>query len=264
MNPVQVRTVHTARMDMDYVIFGEGRKSFVILPGISIKPITLSAAALEGGFRRFTEEYTVYVFDRRTGLADGCTVEEMADDTADAMAALGISGAYVFGASQGGMMALVLAARYPALVNRVIAASASAHLEGEYAALMAEWERLARAGSAQALNRSMFGNLYTRAYLDKFRDAIAAVENDGTAGELARFAAMAHACLTFDFREELANVRCPVLVPCAEGDTVLGADASRLIAARTGGTLVVYPDYGHAVYDEAPDFLDRIREFFRG
>lgn len=264
MDPVQVRTVHTDRLDMDYVIFGGGRKSLVILPGISIKPITLSAAALEGGFRRFAEEYTVYVFDRRSGLADGCTVEEMTDDTADAMKALGISGADVFGASQGGMIALVLAARYPALVAKAVVASSSAHLEERYAALLTEWARLARAGRVRELNRSVFAHLYTREYLDTYRDIFAAMETDGTPDELARFAAMSDACVTFDFRGELANVHCPVLVACAECDTALGADASRLIAERTGGTLVVYPRYGHAVYDEAPDFRDRMWDFFRG
>ena len=47
-----------------------------------------------------------------------------------------------------------------------------------------------------------------------------------------------------------------------EGDKVVTADASREIADRLGCELYLYPDsYGHCVFDEAPDYKDRILNF---
>ena len=66
----------------------------------------------------------------------------------------------------------------------------------------------------------------------------------------------------------LANLKCPTLVLGAELDRTLGVIASREIAEaleRNGVPveLYVYENYGHAAYDEAPDFRSRILEFLK-
>ena len=55
----------------------------------------------------------------------------------------------------------------------------------------------------------------------------------------------------------------PMLVVGSLGDDVMTAEASRQIADSAGGTLRMYGrEFPHAVYDEAPDFLEKVREFF--
>ena len=94
---------------MDYFSFGRGKKTFVILPGLSIQSVMGAAGAVEAGYAAFSEDFTVYVFDRRLDLPPVYRIEDMARDTAEAMRALSLSDVYLFGASQGGMIAQVIA-----------------------------------------------------------------------------------------------------------------------------------------------------------
>ena len=80
--------------------------------------------------------------------------------------------------------------------------------------------------------------------------------------ELRRFSVQARAISDFDAYSELDKIKCPTLVLGVEGDKVVTADASREIADRLGCELYLYPDsYGHCVFDEAPDYKDRILNF---
>ena len=98
---------------MDHIVFGHGEKSFVILPGLSMHSVMGAADAIAEAYKDFCEEYTVYVFDRAKNIHDGYTVRNMAEDTAKAMRRLNIEKADVFGASQGGMIAMYLAIDHP-------------------------------------------------------------------------------------------------------------------------------------------------------
>ena len=73
----------------------------------------------------------------------------------------------------------------------------------------------------------------------------------------------------YDVREELHNIKCPTFVVGCEGDRVFGPEASRQIyeGVSMGNDkceLYIYDDsYGHAVYDEAPDFKERLYNFMK-
>lgn len=71
-------------------------------------------------------DFTVVTYDRRGTLRssrDGwpCDAAQHADDAAGLLTLLGLSGADVFGASAGGIVAVQLALRHPAIVRRVLA-----------------------------------------------------------------------------------------------------------------------------------------------
>ena len=143
--------VATESFTMRYFRFGHGEKTFVILPGISVQSVTLSAEAVAEAYAGLAERCTVYVFDRSETLPDRYTVEDMADDTAEAMAALGLRGVYLFGASQGGMMALVIAIRHPELVGKLVLGSTSSRITDEQFAVLSHWAELARQGDRVGL-----------------------------------------------------------------------------------------------------------------
>ena len=48
----------------------------------------------------------------------------------------------------------------------------------------------------------------------------------------------------------------------AKKDKIVTAEASLEIAQRLGSELVLYEEYGHAVYEEAKDFNQCIYDFF--
>ena len=89
--------------------------------------------------------------------------------------------------------------------------------------------------------------------------------NDGlTEQDLRRFSVQARAIQTFDAYGDLEGITCPVLVIGVKDDKVLTGEASEEIAAKLGCELYMYPNtYGHCVFDEAPDYKDRIMHFFK-
>lgn len=260
---MEIQCLKTAEYEMEYFCFGSG-KPFVIIPGVSVKPITCSAAAVAAGFADFAAKYTVYVFDRRKAVPPGHSVSDMADDLIAAMRALGLSGADVFGASQGGMIAQLVAARAPELVRRLVLGSTLARQNRVSLAVFARWRQLAEAGVPAPLNRDITEKVYSEAFRTKYRRAFAHLENEGTPEELQRFAVLAEACRSFDASGELEKIACPVLVIGAAQDHVLTGEASEELAQALSCPLYIYEDYGHAVYDEAPDYRARLLRFFAG
>ena len=119
-------------IEMDYCVFGKGRRNFVILPGLSVKSVMLSAQAVEDAYKVFADEYRVWLFDRRRNMPETYSISEMAEDTAVVMEYLGLEGAYVFGASQGGMIAQVLAMEHPELVRKLVIGSSAARVESNW------------------------------------------------------------------------------------------------------------------------------------
>jgi hypothetical protein len=67
---------------MDYITFGEGEKTLVLIPGLSFKTVRKFAEAFSFMYRIFGKDYTVYAFDRKRQLPIGYTIKNMADDLA--------------------------------------------------------------------------------------------------------------------------------------------------------------------------------------
>ena len=108
--------------DMDYISFGNGNKSLVIIPGLgdALKTVKGSAVTFALMYKLFAKDYKVYVFSRKNKLKQDCSTRDMATDLADVMNQLNITKAFVLGVSQGGMIAQYLAIDYPELVEKLV------------------------------------------------------------------------------------------------------------------------------------------------
>ena len=265
---IPIETVRTDRFSMDFFRFGKGEKTLVILPGLSVQSVMAAADAVAAAYQSLTDRYTIYVFDRRADLPETYPVGEMARDTAEAMQALGLKQVCLFGASQGGMMAQVLAIEYPELVGRMVLGSTAARVGEEQYRVLEEWIRLAKEGDRAGLYLAFGREIYPPNLFEQYREALLAAAGTVTDAELARFVVLAEGTKNFDVVPELDRIRCPVMAVGVFDDAVLGADATMEIAEKLDSLpdfrLYIYAGYGHAAYDTAPDYRQRILRFFEG
>ncbi len=258
-----VNTVDKGDLKMDYIKFGKGKKNFVIIPGLSIHSIMGSASAIEEAYSSFTNKYTIYVFDRAKNIKDGYSIRDMAKDTAAAMRELNIDNAFIFGASQGGMIAQYIAIDYPKLVNKLILGSTLSKPNETSKSVVNEWITLAEKRDENALLDSFVNKVYSPTTVETYGKSVIEANKGITEEEYERFIILAKACETFNSYDELSKIQCPVLVIGCEGDKVLTADGSKEIADRLGCEIYLYSDiYGHGVYDEASDYKEKCICFF--
>ena len=265
---IRIETVSTDTFSMDYFRFGKGDKTLVILPGISAQSIMGLADAVADEYRVFMNDYTVYVFDRRKELPAAYPVLEMARDTAKAIRALGLEKTDLFGASQGGMIAMVIAVEQPDLVRKLALASTSACVDEEkYNTAIAGWVSLARSGNREKLYLTFGEDVLPQNAYEEAKAMLAEASKTVTDKELEHFIILAEGMKGFDVTKDLNKINCPVLVAGSLDDNVLGAAAAVKIAENLNiqkePVLYMYNGYGHAVYDTAPDFRDRLLEWFR-
>lgn len=248
---------------MEYSVFGKGPKNFVMIPGLSIHSVLLSADAIADAYRMFSDDFTVYVVDPSKDITDSYTVRNMADDIAAFMESKGIADAYVFGASLGGMAAMCLAIRHPELVRKMILGSTLSKPNAEFDILLCEWIRLAESKNETGLIESFADNVYSETTLKTYRDYIVSSNLGISDTEYRNFLILAGAIRNFDCYDELRLIKCPVLVLGAEGDAAITDRCSREIAEALKCDMHIYgKEFGHAVYDEAPDYKQRMLDFF--
>ncbi len=259
-----VKTVLFDGGEMDYISFGKGDKTFVILPGLSIHSVMNYADAVEAAYSSFEEEYTVYLFDRKKSIESGYSIFDMASDTASAMKALGLSKCSVFGASQGGMIAIYLASCYPELVSKLILGSTLSRPNETFLSVCSLWLEKAEKRDEEGLLESFVDAVYSENTLSLYRDTLITSNRGISEEEWERFIIFSESCLDYDSYGELGKIKCPVLVIGSEGDRVVTAASSLEIASALNCECYIYPAvYGHAVYDEAPDYKERCLEFLK-
>ena len=264
MSEQLVFTAKVTDFEMDYMKFGHGPKPFVILPGMSVKSLMPLAPLCAGSYNIFTEDYTVYLFDRRKDFGPNYSIGEMAVDTALAMKSLGIAQADVMGISQGGVIAQAIAENYPELIRKLVLCSSMSRANATSDAVFEEWARLAKAGDIEVFISSFVDKVYTEKAATLYKQAIVDANRDATNCDRERFAVMAKSCIAYDGYE----AKCPVLVLGASLDKVFTVDASvetyeMLKACGTPCEMHIFEGYGHAAYDEVPNYRKRILEFLR-
>ena len=144
-------TVKTDDFEMDYCSFGKGDRVFVTIPGLAIQRVMGAKDAIAENYKLFSDDFTAYVFDRRKDIPDDYSIEDMADDTALAMKKLGLKDTYMFGASQGGMIAMVIAIKNPELVKKLVLGSTSSHIHTSQRTVLDKWIALAEKKDKKAL-----------------------------------------------------------------------------------------------------------------
>jgi len=158
--------------------------------------------------------------------------EQMADDTAALLEQLGVRDADVLGFSNGGMVAMQLAIRHPALVRRLIICSSFYAHEGLVPELRQGFEHASAADMPAPL-----------------RDAYLAVAPHPEA--LPAFVAKTVAMM-LSFTDlpaaALRAIRAPMLIMAGDADVVTLEHEAQLARLVPHGQLAVFPGSGHGTY----------------
>ena len=258
--------VWTDTFEMEYCKFGNGDKTFVIIPGLNLQSVMKLKSAVEEGYKLMNDEFSTYLFDRKMAIGDDYTIYDMADDTAEAMKILGLKDVYLFGTSQGGMIAQVIAIRHPELVKKLILGSTSSHVKYDQLKVINKWIALAEKKDRQKLCRSFGKDVYPDAVYEQFKSYFDDMSKTVTDEELDKFTKLAKSIRNFNITDDLKKIDCPVLAIGVFEDPVLDDDATMEIAEnldyRPDFSLYMYKnEFGHAAYDTAPDYRQRIYDF---
>ena len=184
---IKIETVQTDTFSMDFFRFGKGERTLVILPGLSVQSVMGLADAVASAYQNMAETFTIYLFDRRRDLPPVYSVRDMARDTAAAFKALGLRDVCLFGASQGGMIAMVLAIEYPELVGKMVLGSTSSHVKAPQFRVIEGWIDLAKRGDKEGLYLDFGREVYPPAVFEASREALIAAAATVTDADLERF-----------------------------------------------------------------------------
>ena len=257
------QTLTIGNVQMDYITFGNGTKPLIMIQGLNTNGIKGAAVLLSFMYRIFAKEYKVYLFDRRKDLPENVTVRELAADIALAMDTFGIKNADVFGVSQGGMIAQYLAIDRPDLVNKLVLAVTISRNNDTVEKVIGDWICMTEKEEWKALVNDMAVKMYSDAYLRKYKMMMPLLTAMQKPKDAKRFLTLTKACLTCAAYEDLDKIKCPVFVIGGKCDKVVTGEASEEIAEKLGCEIYMYEKLGHAAYEEAKDFNQRVFEFLR-
>jgi pimeloyl-ACP methyl ester carboxylesterase len=122
----QTQYAESDGLSIAYQVFGSGAQDLVIVPGIlSHVEINWQEQGFAHVLKRLAQSFRVIVFDKRgQGLSDSFegvpTLEQRMDDVRDVMQAAGSRKAVLFAWSEGGAMAALFTATYPAVVEKLV------------------------------------------------------------------------------------------------------------------------------------------------
>ena len=263
-------------IELEYDTFGSpDDPAFLLISGLGAQMITFHEDLCTGLADR---GYFVIRFDNRdVGLSTKCpeggyALEDMADDTAGLLDALGVDAANVVGVSMGGMIAQTFAIRHPARVRTLTSIMSTTGAPGVGGATPEAMARLtARAGATREeriassieTSRIIWGDTPEFPFdeeLARWRAETSvdrAYYPEGTARQMLAIRA------TGDRTEKLRQLDVPTLVIHGSNDPLVQPSGGEATAAAIPGAQhLVIEGMGHGIarlaFDRIIDALDRL------
>lgn len=246
-----------------YLCFGNGKKTMVILPGLSISYVTDTAQAVVQAFEKEIDGYTVYLFDVPDKLPNDYHISSLAKDIKEAIDILNLKDIYLYGVSMGGMEALYLAGEYSHLIKKIVICSTTYKVNEESKKLIDKWYLLAKENNGQELYKVMANAIYSSNTLKAYGDVLTSGYETLTNESYQRFITLLNLVKNVDLTEQVKKIDVPMLVLGSRGDHVFSDKEIESITKLVKCDCYMYGnDYGHGVYDEALDIKGKIFKFF--
>ena len=258
-----IESVAVKDFKINYLRFGDASKPKVVLmPGLSIQSVLNSAAAIEKQYEDLARHFDIYLFDRRENVQLGYSIEDMAQDTLEAIDALNLEKINIAGVSQGGMIAQVMAIKRPDLINSMVLCSTSAEVNPKDEGIT-NWINIAKEKDAQKLLDSFFKQVYTNEFYETHKRAVKVFARYIKDEDLERFVILATPILGFNVKEEIKKLDIPTLVCGSKQDQVVPYWCIEELIDLLHAKSWILEDCSHALYDESPLFIPKLIEFFQ-
>lgn len=242
-----------------YEVHGQGTP-LVLLNGIMMN--TLSWAE---HVARLQDDYRLIVYDMRdqgqsSRLAPGYQIGLHAEDLKRLLDHLQIKKINICGLSYGGQVALIFSLKYPEMVDRLILANTSAHVDRYLLAMGQMWKRAAELYDGEAFFDLALIPIYSRSFYNShydwlsqrrqlFKDLLTKEWFDG-------FIRLASSNEFYDVRGDISRITNQTLLIAARED-IITPYAQMLEMSRViiNSHIVCIPEAGHAA------FLEKIGTF---
>jgi 3-oxoadipate enol-lactonase len=183
------------------------------------------------------KRYRVVTYDTRghgesPSPAGPYSLDDLVDDVLALLDRLGVRRAHLAGLSLGGMMALRLAAREPAQVDRLVALATSAKPDPQG---FLDRAAAARSGGTAPLAPTVVSRWLTPAYAAEHPDLVAKLEAMIAGSDDAGYAACCEVVASVDLLADCARIAAPTLVISGWEDPALPPEHQKLIAASIPG-----------------------------
>ncbi len=246
-NPRAGHVVRVNDIRMYYEEYGRGRP-LVLMHGNggSIHDLRFQIPEFAGRYR------VIAVDSRAQGLSTDSDLELsfslMASDVAALLDSLGIDSAYVLGWSDGGIVALELALRYPRRVSKLVAVGAN--FVPDSTALPQSMIEEMRASSFASLDSASRAGVIAHSHFP---------ERAGLIFDKLNRLDLEHPHLTID---QLRSIRVPALVMAGDHDIIIDTHTLALFHALPDARLCIMPGADHGFLLGKPALANRIIEEF--
>ena len=256
---------HLSDPGVDYVTFGKGDKTLIIITGLSLQGLSdMSNLTIYSLFYRYAREYKVYIFDRRDHIEEGVSIEDMADDLYQSLQELHIDNASIIGISQGGMIAQLFAIKYPQKVKKLVLALTLSRNNAISRETIGGWIAMTENNDMDQLNMDSMSKSFSSPLLKKLYLINKLFLKSVSKEKRNRFISQAKSILAFDCYKSLDKITCPTLVLGAKKDLVLGVEGARELAnSIPHASYYEFDGLGHAAYVESKPFNRIVLEFLQ-
>jgi pimeloyl-ACP methyl ester carboxylesterase len=244
-------------------------------PLILIPYLTADHACYAFQIAEYTKHFTCISLDLRgtgeTDKTDGAyTTEDLADDVAEFMQALGISRAHVSGLSLGGAIGMWLAAKHPQSIVSLSLHSAWPKTDLYLKSVAQSFQHTARAmgNVAEMAILALFPWCLTpELYAAKpdYISQLAAFVRSRPAQSLESFFQQSNAVIGHDVEAQLPRITAPTLITFGRRDVATSTRfADRLQQGIRNSELVIFEESSHApIYEQIEEFNQKTLAFLQ-
>lgn len=189
---------------------------------------------------------------------DKCTLENLAESVADTLKNIVAGPVHIVGLSVGGMIAQLLALRYPELVKSLFLVATQCTLSDDVREVMRRRAFMARSEGMKRLAKETCTRWLPASFIAQRPDVAERVINTLLSNDAENFASIWDAISALNLENSLPAIRCRTLVMSGEQDNNAPVAAGMLIASLIpDARFVSVPGAGHLLPSEKPDIFNQ-------